>query len=569
VIPRKSQTKCLKTAGLLSVILTAWLAASAPAAPVRVVTWNLQPRDAAAGAADDTSQQAAKVLKELNPDVIILEQVPDLLSCEDLLQALKPADYEVAVFSSFRDRQTGELSRQQVAILSREKSTNPSWEMWLGGDATAAPGGFACAVIHLEDRNLGVFAVQLSDATPPDERARDSAAQQAARETATRELVQQIDALRDSPNAVQALVVGGDFNTTPDDPKLSREMTLVRLEHAGFSNVIASLPPGKRVTLPGNGKRPDATVDYLFTSEVPRVANVRIVPASISLHNPVAGDLSFEVPAAVQAAVPAPPAPPMPTAPVQAATPPPPVGEHSAAGPAVSADAVPQAADVSSPSADMPPSLAEFWQTLVKEIGLENIRWLEGLLAGGIILTAAGFRLLARRSHEAARLAASGAGEVLVMAPLAQTGSAAEITPVVRIQAPAPADAQSWQRRAEEAERRADQATDAVRRGVVGHLSQWLKGGLARRLVSDRAQLLEAQRMAALKIQVVDERLTKVEQHIQQRTREYEARIGDLEKELAEAKEENRELIREKIAQVRAEMERERARLLQHARVNA
>jgi endonuclease/exonuclease/phosphatase family metal-dependent hydrolase len=564
VIPQKTQEPRWKTAGLGIVLLMA-LAAPAPAAPVRVITWNLLPRDAAGGA-DSTAQEAARALKEMNPDVIILEQVPDLLSCEDLLQALKPADYEVAVFSSFRDRQTGELSRRQVAILSREKSSNPAWDSWQGEGAAAAPGGFASAVIHLEDRNLGVFAVQLSDASPPDERERDSAAQQAAREGATRQLVQQIDNLRDSPAAVRAVVVAGDFNTTPDDPKLSREMTLVRLEHAGFSNVFADLPPGKRVTLPGNGKRPDATVDYLFTSGIARVENIQIVPATASLHNPVAGDLNFDTPAVVPAVV---PAPAVQAAPVQAAAPPPVVL------PAPVKEVAPATTEAAAAQPDEPPSLATFWQTLVKEIGMENVWWLEGLLAGGIVLTVAGFWLLARKTREAARLAAtgglsaSGAGEVLIMAPLAQTGAAADVAPVVRLQAPVTSEAQSWQRRAEEAERRADQATDAMRRGVVGQLSRWLRGGLARRLVSDRAQLLEAQRTAALKIQVVDERLTKVEQHIQQRTREYESRIGELEKELAEAQEENRELIREKIAQVRAEMERERARLLQHARATA
>ena len=80
------------------------------------------------------------------------------------------------------------------------------------------------------------------------------------------------------------------------------------------------------------------------------------------------------------------------------------------------------------------------------------------------------------------------------------------------------------------------------------------------RLASDRAQLLETQRVAALKMLAVDERLAKVETELQQRYRVYERRIDELLKELAVAKEENRELIRAKIALVKAEMEKERAR---------
>jgi endonuclease/exonuclease/phosphatase family metal-dependent hydrolase len=546
-------------AALLSVLLPSFMAAAQPA-PVRVVTWNLLSRSDAANATDKTVTEAARVLKELNPDVIVLEQLPDLLDCEDILQALKPANYQVAVFSSFRDPQTGELSRQQVAILSKAQATDPFWDTWQGEDQGAvAPGGFASALIHFDNRNLWVFAVQLSDASPPDDHQREGASQQAARESATRQLVQRLDVLRESPNAVPAVVVAGDFNTTPDDPKLSREMTLVRLEHAGFSNAMSGLPPEKRITLPGGGKRPDATLDYLFARDAGQLANIQIVPVTASLHYPVSADLSFGTPAVASvaaspaAAIPAP-------VPVGATSPP---------------------TDTATSQTGAVPSLATFWQTLVSQIGIGNIWWLAGLLAGGILLTIAGFWLLARRTHQAARLAAAGAsrdaggmsltstGEIVIMAPSAQTGSATDVMPVVHIQAPAQMDAQAWQRRAEQAERRADQAVNVVRRGLMGELARWLRGGAARRLVSDRAQLLEAQRAAALKIQVVDERLTKVEQHIEQRTRDYETRIGELENELADAREENRELILGKIAQVRAELERERARLMQHAKLDA
>jgi endonuclease/exonuclease/phosphatase family metal-dependent hydrolase len=540
---------------LLSALLPSFTVA---AQPVRVVTWNLLPKGDAANVTDKTVVEAARVLKELNPDVIVLEQLPDLLDCEDILQALKPANYQVAVFSSFRDPQTGELSRQQVAILSKAQASDPFWDTWQGEDQGAvAPGGFASALIHFDNRNLWVFAVQLSDASPPDDHQRESTSQQAARESATRQLVQRLDILRESPNAVPAVVVAGDFNTTPDDPKLSREMTLVRLEHAGFSNAMSGLPPEKRITLPGTGKRPDATLDYLFARDAGRLANVQIVPVTVSLHYPVAADLNFDAPAMV------------PVAASQPATIPAPVGEAS------------PPKDSAAGQAEVPPSLTTFWQTLVNQIGMQNIWWLAGLLAGGVLFTIAGFWLLARRTRQAARLAAAtgsrsaggmsltSTGEIVIMAPPAQTGSATDVMPVVHIQAPAQMDAQAWQRRAEQAERRADQAVNVVRRGLLGELARWLRGGAARRLVSDRAQLLEAQRAAALKIQVVDERLTKVEQHIEQRSREYETRIGELENELAEAREENRELIIGKIAQVRAEMERERARLMQHARTNS
>ncbi len=545
----------------MTALLATQVAAAEPA-PVRVVTWNLLPREAGAGSGEKTTAEAARVLKDLNPDVIVLEQVPDLLSCEDILDALKPADYQVAVFSSFRDAQTGDLSGRQVAILSRSKASNPCWDTWQADGSAAAPGGYAAAVIQLDGRNVGVFGVQLSDASPPDERGREGGAQQAARESATRQLVQQLDAFRASSNTVQALVVAGDFNTTPDDPKLSREMTLTRLEHAGLASAFAGMTQGKRITLPGSGGHADTTVDYLFAGDTGRFANVQIVPVTVSFHYPVAADLTFDGTKAV--AVAASPA----------------AANSTPAKPAVAAptDATSRTTEVPAGPAESAPSLAAFWNTLVGQIGMANVWCLAGLLVGGVLFTAAGFQLLALATRRAKRLAATGrdigaapagGGEIMIMSPAARTGSATDMAPVVHIQAPAQMEAQAWQRRAEQAERRAGQAADAVKRGVMGELARWLRGGVARRLVSDRAQLLEAQRMAAMKIQVVDERLTKVEQHIEQRTRDYEKRIDELEIELTEAREENRALIREKIAQVRAEMERERARLREHARADA
>jgi hypothetical protein len=103
-------------------------------------------------------------------------------------------------------------------------------------------------------------------------------------------------------------------------------------------------------------------------------------------------------------------------------------------------------------------------------------------------------------------------------------------------------------------------ADDPVRAGIVANLSRWLKGQLVQCLLSDRAQLMAAQEVAALKVLAVDERLTKIERQIQQRQQDYEQRIDQLANELEAAKEENRELIRAKIALVKAEMERARLR---------
>lgn len=528
------------------------LASRLPAAPIRVVTWDLQPKDAVTtGSApqnlpDAVATEAARVLKQLNPDVIVLQNVPDAAACDALMQSLKPVDYQLAVLSAFHNPQTGVVTRQQTAILSRAPASKPRWDSWKSQDpSSATPGGFASAVLRLENRNVGVFAVQLGDGAA----AWESSTQQTAREDAARQLVEQVDALTDPATGAQSIVVAGDFNTTVDDPKLSRELTLTRLERAGLANAFGDLPLEQRTTLPANGARQDATVDYIFTRDAGRTTVVQVVPVMTTQHLPVAGDLDF------------------------GAT------DVAAAGMASTAATSPAGAAAESSS---------FGQALVRRVGAENLWYLAGLLVGGIACVGLGMILLARRSAAGGRsgraashpgndslsvMSPPNAGEILVMTRSTQTGSAVRTgtsaEPVVHVQAenwsPAGAEAVEWRRRAEQAERRADRAAGALRAGMLPQLSQWLKSAFTRQLVSDREQLIEAQRLAAQKMLVVDERLTKVEHQIQQRTREYEMRITELEKELVAAREENRELIRAKIAQVRAEMERERARLLQYA----
>jgi hypothetical protein len=107
-----------------------------------------------------------------------------------------------------------------------------------------------------------------------------------------------------------------------------------------------------------------------------------------------------------------------------------------------------------------------------------------------------------------------------------------------------------------------DRLPDTVRAGVIANLSLWLKHNVVRRLLSDRAELLATQQAAALKMQAVDERLAKIERHIQERNQDYERRIDELLKALITAEAENREMIRAQITFLKAEMEKARVKSL-------
>jgi hypothetical protein len=146
----------------------------------------------------------------------------------------------------------------------------------------------------------------------------------------------------------------------------------------------------------------------------------------------------------------------------------------------------------------------------------------------------------------------------------ADSGNTPPPQPLVHIETPGVTQthAEALRQRALAAEQRADCATAVIRRGLIPYLSYWLKQKLVRKLVTDRAQLLEIQQAAAHKALAVEERLARIEQQIRQQNMSYQARIEELTRELLLAKEESRELIRARIAQVKAEMEAARDRLL-------
>jgi hypothetical protein len=208
--------------------------------------------------------------------------------------------------------------------------------------------------------------------------------------------------------------------------------------------------------------------------------------------------------------------------------------------------------------------------------------WLTGIIGGALILLLALIWRTARPKrldfpHPAGLLPgmvdgdrATSSSYTLVFAPGSRSAATVDdfdipptSGPTIRLESSASTQTQSagWQRRALAAERQAERAQSIIRKGLLPQLRQWLQQKLVKTLMADRAQMLEAQRAATIHAQTVNERLSRVEQQIQQQNRTYERRIEELTLELLATKEENRELIRGRIAQVRAEMEIAAARL--------
>jgi len=200
------------------------------ATPLRVTTWDLQPRVAIGTNRSSTEFQrslildAAESLKKQHPDVVLLQHAPGWQTCQQLAQALQPEVYQVAACSAWRG-QNG-----QAAILSKAKAYLSWSEPWKnGGGPSARAGGFAFAAIQFGGKNIGILSVQTGDEY-------------------CRQIARQITALQKwKINRLDVYLVAGDFNATTN--------AFVPLEQLGFKNAFAELPP--KITAPN--------VEHLFT----------------------------------------------------------------------------------------------------------------------------------------------------------------------------------------------------------------------------------------------------------------------------------------------------------------
>jgi endonuclease/exonuclease/phosphatase family metal-dependent hydrolase len=499
---------------------------------VRVTTWNCaslagnSTNEASTKAGEIQLQDAAAAIKKLNPDVILLQQINDWQSCEKLAGYLKPEIYRVVTCSAFKATATS----RQVGILAKTRALISWSEAWKSESAPAPAGGFAFAVLHLKNKNVGLFSVQIGSGEPA-----------AGGEVSVKQLLHQIDSFSGwTANRADALVIAGDFNVHAGGPPADQKKALQILEASGFARALMDDPQKS-----GAGQ-PLVTTDYLMVQNT-GIGQVSPIAANgLAGHNPLTCDLDLN-----------------PAKPVVAQNVP---HESVKAGTEAIPPAQGQRSTTSAPTVAMVAGLSNRWW------------WVAGGSLCMCVLVFMLWRLL-RPRHAVMTMALAdvdsgrrmnllypaGPARISVSAQAVTTSGsvlagaqAAQVEVVPEQDRP-----RNWEQRAIEAEQRAEQARAMMRAGVMAQLTQWLKEKLVQKLIAQRTGLLETQEAATLKALAVDERLAKIEFQIKQSNELYERRIEELTRELAVAKEENRELIRAKIALIKAEMEAARTKMAQ------
>ena len=258
--------------------------------PIKLVFWNLEwfPGGSPMATPAEAEAQVAKAVPAvaaLKPDIFGMEEVRDWSGAELALKDLP--DTKVQVCSDFLD-DNGAKTTQQVVIASRQPAIGAWWEAWKVGSAVTPKRGFSFAAYqHAPNQILLVYCVHLKSNRG------ELKENMAMREESAKQLIDHVAAMEKAYDALGSVsvVIGGDYNTSSDDPKFAAEKTFQILEAAGLQSAWKDVPFAQRVTLPSSPSKnpkyppfPDACFDHVF------VKNAKVTSASAPSPNPNPSD---------------------------------------------------------------------------------------------------------------------------------------------------------------------------------------------------------------------------------------------------------------------------------------
>jgi endonuclease/exonuclease/phosphatase family metal-dependent hydrolase len=261
-------------------------------AKIRITTWNLEwfpngsPHEATPEKQAQRIEAAADVLKKLDPDILVLQEMRDYDACARLGEAIHSGAYQVAICSAFKG------AKQQEAIIAKIPAQAAWSEPWKSMEGIDPPRGFAFAWFKIGDANIGIYSLHLkSNRITHGTKEIETAENIRKREVSIQQLLAHIhDVIGTVIPSIKGLVVGGDFNTSHDQDIFSAEKTLDTLTSATYRSVFEGIPFEQRITHPGTHGYPDATFDYLFGKNV-RMAKPVITQTNVSDHLPVTCDV--------------------------------------------------------------------------------------------------------------------------------------------------------------------------------------------------------------------------------------------------------------------------------------
>lgn len=237
------------------------LSTSSIAKTITVAEWNLEWFPGRSPTPTEEAKQkhmeaAQKVLKQINPDIFMAEEIGDWDSFAKLVSVVPKL--EVHTVSAFKYGNT--VARQQEAIAST-LPPNSTWsESWKKTEANP-PRGMAFAALTLPNgKLLFVYCVHLKA------NGGDAQANISKREDSAKQLIVHVADMEKiyKTNNVFGVIVSGDFNTNQDSPEWKGEKTIPILEQEGFYSTWSEIPASDRLTWRGSGRFAATTFDWIF-----------------------------------------------------------------------------------------------------------------------------------------------------------------------------------------------------------------------------------------------------------------------------------------------------------------
>ena len=238
-------------------------ATAASAGPVNVAFWNIKwfPGGRPNAYKGEEVRQTRAVhsdIPKLAADIIGFEEVRDWQSAELAVNPL--TGFKVDVCSTFPPRD-GQVETQQVAIVSRLTPISAWAEEWKAGTAIHPPRGFAFAAYEIAPKHLLlVYALHLKSNRG------ELIENIAIREESLRQLLAHIKEMEAAYATLGSLtwVIGGDYNTAPDDSRFKDEKTTKSLTDNQFRWSWEGMPLDQRITLPPDERFPAACFDHIY-----------------------------------------------------------------------------------------------------------------------------------------------------------------------------------------------------------------------------------------------------------------------------------------------------------------
>jgi endonuclease/exonuclease/phosphatase family metal-dependent hydrolase len=257
---------------------------------ITLVTWNLQwfPGKKPKTTPEEEKQHMREVqeaLADMGADIYCFQEVRSGEAVEELIAG--HPDLKVDVISNFK-KIFG--NSQQVAIVSRFPAISAFAEPFVAHEEIDPPRGFTYAALDAGDGLLVlVYCLHLKSNIG------DLEKNIGKREESVRQLVSHVKEteplLRDQGWDNILLVVAGDMNTDPADvERFGDEQTFTLLKELGLESDLEDVPLTKRVTLPAEGRYPDAGFDWILVRPVEGVkwrSKVAMPGDEISDHRPV------------------------------------------------------------------------------------------------------------------------------------------------------------------------------------------------------------------------------------------------------------------------------------------